>query len=35
MHTVGPGIQQETIKNVEIDKYTMQGLDFDEKTEKC
>ena len=34
MHTVGPGIWQETLKNVENDKYTMQDLDDGEKTEK-
>ena len=34
MHNVGPRIWQETHKNNKIDKYTMQGLDFEEKTEK-
>ena len=33
-HTVGPGIWQETVKNMKYEKYTMQDLDFGEKPEK-
>ena len=33
-HTVGPGIWRETVKNVKYEKYTLQDLDFGEKTEK-
>ena len=34
MHTVGPGIWRETVKDVKYEKYTLQDLDFGEKTEK-
>ena len=33
-HTVGPGIWRETVKDVKYEKYTLQDLDFGEKTEK-
>ena len=33
-HTVGPGIWRETVKNVKYEKYTLQDLDYGEKTEK-
>ena len=33
-HTVGSGILQETLKNVQYDKQTLWDLHFDEKTEK-
>ena len=31
---VGPGIQQETVKNMKCEKYTLEDLDFGEKTKK-
>ena len=34
MNTVGTGIWQETLKNLENKKYTLQDLDYGEKTEK-
>ena len=34
-HTISPGICQETVKNVNNEKYTLQDLDYGEKTEKC
>ena len=33
-HTVGPGIWQESLKNVENDKCTLQDLEYGEKIEK-
>ena len=33
-HSVGPGIWQETVKNVKYKKYTLRNLDFGEKIEK-
>jgi hypothetical protein len=33
-HTIGPGIWQETLKNVKYEKYTLSDLDYGEKTEK-
>ena len=33
-HTLGPGIGQETLKNEENQKCTLQDLDYGEKTEK-
>ena len=33
-HTVGRGIWRETVKDVKYEKYTLQDLDFGEKTEK-
>ena len=35
MHTVGAGIWQETLKNVENKKCTLQDMEYGEKTEKC
>ena len=35
MHTVGAGIWQETLKNEENKKYTLQDMEYGEKTEKC
>ena len=34
-HTIRTGICQETVKNVNNEKYTLQELDYGEKTEKC
>jgi hypothetical protein len=34
MYTVGPGIRQEKLKNLENEKYTLKDLDYREKTEK-
>ena len=31
-HTVGPGKWRETVKNVKIEKNTLQDLDYGEKT---
>ena len=33
-HSISPGICQETVKNVNNEKYTLQDLVYDEKTEK-
>ena len=35
MHTAGPGIWRETLKNVEYKKCTLQDMEYGEKTEKC
>ena len=34
-HTISPKICQEKVKNVNNEKYTLQDLDYGEKTEKC
>ena len=34
MQTVGPGILEETIKNVENEKCTLQDEEYGEKTDK-
>ena len=34
MGTLGPGIWQEILKNVENEKYTLQDLEYGDKTEK-
>ena len=34
-HSISPGTCQETVKNVNNEKYTLQDLDYGEKTEKC
>ena len=34
MDTLGSGIGQETLKNIEKEKCTLQDLDYGEKTEK-
>ena len=33
-NTVGPGIWWETVKELKNEKYTLQDLDYGEKTEK-
>ena len=33
-HTVGPCICRETVKNVKNEKYTLEYMDYGEKTEK-
>ena len=34
MHTVGREIGRETLENLKNEKYTLQDLDYGEKTEK-
>ena len=34
MHTLGPGIWRETLKNVENEKCSLQDVDYGKKTEK-
>ena len=34
-HTISPKKCQEKVKNVNNEKYTLQDLDYGEKTEKC
>ena len=34
-HTISTKICQEKVKNVNNEKYTLQDLDYGEKTEKC
>jgi hypothetical protein len=35
MHTVGPGIWQETLKNMDNKKCTLWDVEYGEKYEKC